>query len=129
MKSNFKIGMVLLAGVAIGAIAVQGLHAQGAKLKAYSIGELEVLDASAQAAYLPAARKAIEAAHGHALRTAAGRIVQIEGAPAPKSVGIVEWDSLDEAVTFYKSKAWTDLAPERDKAVKATRRYVVEVEK
>src|SRR6516165_5730187 len=111
MKSNFKIGMVLLAGVAIGAIAVQGLHAQGAKLKAYSIGELEVLDASAQAAYLPAARKAIEAAHGHALRTAAGRVVQIEGTPAPKNVGIVEWDSLDEAVTFYKSKAWTDLAP------------------
>ena len=77
----------------------------------------------------PAARKAIEAAHGHALRTAAGRVVQIEGGPAPKSVGIVEWDSLDEAVAFYKSKAWTDLAPERDKAVKATRRYVVEVEK
>jgi uncharacterized protein (DUF1330 family) len=129
MKSSFKIGTVLLAGIAIGAIAVQGLHAQGAKLKAYSVSELEILDASAQAAYLPAARKAIEAAHGHALRTAAGRVVQIEGEPAPKSVGIVEWDSLDEAVTFYKSKAWTDLAPERDKAVKTTRRYVVEVEK
>jgi uncharacterized protein (DUF1330 family) len=129
MKSSFKIGTVLLAGIAIGAIAVQGLHAQGAKLKAYSVSELEILDAPAQAAYLPAARKAIEAAHGHALRTAAGRVVQIEGEPAPKSVGIVEWDSLDEAVTFYKSKAWTDLAPERDKAVKTTRRYVVEVEK
>jgi len=129
MKSSLKIGTVLLAGIAIGAIAVQGLHAQGAKLKAYSVSELEILDASAQAAYLPAARKAIEAAHGHALRTAAGRVVQIEGEPAPKSVGIVEWDSLDEAVTFYKSKAWTDLAPERDKAVKTTRRYVVEVEK
>ncbi|MBV8696613.1 DUF1330 domain-containing protein [Bradyrhizobium sp.] len=129
MKSNFKIGTVLLAGIAIGAIAVQGLHAQGAKLKAYSVSELEILDASAQAAYLPAARKAIEAAHGQALRTAAGRVVQIEGGPAPKNVGIVEWGSLDEAVAFYKSKAWTDLAPERDKAVKTTRRYVVEVEK
>jgi energy-converting hydrogenase Eha subunit G len=31
--------MALLAGVAIGAIALQGLHAQGAKLKAYSISE------------------------------------------------------------------------------------------
>jgi uncharacterized protein (DUF1330 family) len=121
--------MVLLAGVTIGAIAVQGLHAQGAKLKAYSIGEIETLDASAQAAYLPAARKAIEAAHGHALRTAAGRVVQIEGGPAPKGVGIVEWDSLEDAVAFYKSKAWTDLAPQRDKAVKTIRRYVVEVEK
>ena len=129
MKSSSKLAMVLLAGVAIGAIAVQGLHAQGAKLKAYSVGEIEILDASAQAAYLPVVRKAIEAAHGHALRTAAGRIVQVEGGPAPKGVGIVEWDSLDDAVTFYKSKAWADLAPQRDKAVKVVRRYVVEVEK
>jgi tRNA A37 threonylcarbamoyladenosine modification protein TsaB len=56
MRTNFKIAMVLLTGVAIGAIAVQGLHAQGAKLKAYAISELETLDASAQAAYLPARR-------------------------------------------------------------------------
>jgi uncharacterized protein (DUF1330 family) len=129
MRSHLRMTMVLLAGVAIGAVAVHGLHAQGAKLKAYSVFEGDILDASVQAAYLPAARKAIEAAHGRALRTAAGRVVQIEGGPAPKSVGIVEWDSLDDAVAFYKSKAWTDLAPERDKAVKTVRRYVVEVEK
>jgi uncharacterized protein (DUF1330 family) len=121
--------MALLAGVAIGAIALQGLHAQGAKLKAYSISEAEILDPSFQTAYLPAARKAIEAAHGRALRTAAGRVVQIEGGQPPKSAGIVEWDSLDDAVAFYKSKAWTDLAPQRDKAVKVIRRYVVEAEK
>jgi uncharacterized protein (DUF1330 family) len=46
-----------------------------------------------------------------------------------KGAGIVEWDSLDDAVAFYKSKAWADLAPQRDKAVKLVRRYVVEVEK
>ena len=129
MKSNYRIMVVLLAGVAIGAIALEGLHAQGAKLKAYSIGEIETLDATARAAYLPAARKAIEAAHGRALRTAAGRVVQIEGGPPPKSAAIVEWDSLDDAVAFYKSKAWADLAPQRDKSTKVIRRYVVEVEK
>jgi uncharacterized protein (DUF1330 family) len=58
-----------------------------------------------------------------------GRVVQIEGAPAPKSIGIVEWDSVDDAVAFYKSKAYADLAPERDNAVKVVRRFVVEVEK
>ena len=121
--------MALLAGVAIGATAVHGLNAETSKPKAYSVGELEILDATTQAAYLPAARKAIEAAHGRALRTAAGRVVQIEGAPAPKSAAIVEWDSVDDAVAFYKSKAWTDLTPERDKATKTIRRYVVEVEK
>jgi uncharacterized protein (DUF1330 family) len=108
---------------------VQGLHAQGAKLKAYVVSENEIIDASAQAAYLPAARKLIEEAHGRALRTAAGRVVQIEGGSPPKSAAITEWDSLDDAVAFYKSKAWADLAPQRDKAVKVLRRYAVEVEK
>ena len=81
------------------------------------------------AAYLPTARKLIEQAHGHALRTAGGRVVHIEGEPAPKSAALTEWDSVEDAVAFYKSKAWTDLAPERAKAVKVIRRYAVEVEK
>ena len=60
--------------------------------------------------------------------TAEGRVVQIEGGPAPKRVGIIEWDSVDDAVAFYKSKAWTELAPQREKAVKTIRRYVVEAD-
>jgi Domain of unknown function (DUF1330) len=75
--------MTLLAGVAIGAIALQGLHAQGAKQKAYTVSEIEVLDASALAGYLPAVRKATEAAHGRPLRTG-GRVVQIEGGLPPR---------------------------------------------
>jgi uncharacterized protein (DUF1330 family) len=128
MKAQFSMAS-LLAGIAIGAVALQGLHAQGAKQKAYSVSELEILDPSAQAAYVAAARKALEAAHGRALRTTTGRVVQIDGAAAPKNVALVEWESVDDAVAFYKSKAWTDLAPQRDKATKAVRRYVVEAER
>jgi FeS assembly SUF system protein len=40
----------------------------------------------------------------------------------PKNVAIVEWDRPDDAVAFYKSKAWTDLAPQREKAQKTIRR-------
>jgi uncharacterized protein (DUF1330 family) len=79
--------------------------------------------------YLPTVRKAIEAAHGHALRTLNGRVVSIEGAPAPKNAAIVEWDSVDDALAFYKSKAWTELVPQREKVQKTIQRYVVEVEK
>ena len=129
MRSNFSIAIPMLAGIAIGAVVVQGLHAQAAKPKAYVVSEIEILDAAAQAAYLPVARKLIDQAHGRALRTAAGRVVQIEGGSPPKSAAISEWDSMDDAVAFYKSKAWTDLAPQRDKAVKVVRRYAVEVEK
>ena len=123
---KIRYAMTLLAGVAIGAIGLQGLHAQGAKKKAYSVGEIEILDPSAQAAYLPTARKALEAAHGRTLGTVGGRVVQIDGAAPPKTVGIVEWESVEDAVAFYKSKAWTDLAPQREKATKVVRRYVVE---
>jgi uncharacterized protein (DUF1330 family) len=56
-----------------------------------------------------------------------GRWRDLEGSPPPK-VAIVECDSFDEAVAFYKSDAWTKLAPERDKAQKTIRRYVVEAE-
>ena len=125
---NARNVMTLLAGIAIGAVAFQGLHAQGAKQKAYSVSEIEVLDPTALAAYLPAARKATAAAGGRTLRTG-GRVVQIEGGPAPNRANITEWDSVDDAVAFYKSKAYTDLAPQRDKAVKVVRRFVVEVEK
>jgi len=127
MNTKSKIVIAAVAGAALGATAMQGLHAQ-AKLKAYSVGEVEITG-TLPPDYLPTVRKAIEAAHGRALRTVNGRVVSIEGAPPPKNVGIVEWDSLDDAVAFYKSKAWTDLAPQREKVQKTVRRFVVEVEK
>jgi len=127
MNTKLKIALAVAVGAALGAGAMQGLHAQ-AKLKVYSIGELEPLGAGLQPAYLTAVRKAITDAHGRSLRTL-GRVEHIEGAAAPKRVAIIEWDSLDDAMAFYKSKAWTDLAPEREKAQKTIRRYVVEAEK
>jgi uncharacterized protein (DUF1330 family) len=129
MNTKSKIVLAAVVGAALGGTAIQGLHAQAqAKLKAYSVGEIELIGAL-PADYLPTVRKAIEAAHGHALRTLNGRVVYVEGAPAPKNVAIIEWDSVDDAVAFYKSKAWTDMAPQREKAQKTIRRYVVEVEK
>jgi uncharacterized protein (DUF1330 family) len=127
MNTKSKMVLAAVAGAALGAAAVQGLQAQ-AKLKAYSIGEVELIGAL-PSDYLPTVRKAIENAHGRALRTLNGRVVSIEGAPPPKNVAIVEWDSVDDALAFYKSKAWNDFAPQREKAQKTIRRYIVEVEK
>jgi uncharacterized protein (DUF1330 family) len=127
MNTKSKIVIAAVAGAALGATAIQTLHAQ-AKLKAYSIGEVEVTG-GLPPDYLAAVRKAIEANHGRSLRTVNGRVVFIRGAPAPKNLAIVEWDSVDDAVAFYNSKAWTDGASVREKAEKEIRRYVVEVEK
>ena len=50
----------------------------------------------------------------------------MEGPPPPERIAITEWESLAKAQEFFKSKVWTDLAPERDKALKTIRRYAVE---
>jgi len=87
------------------------------------------LGAAAAAAFVPTVEAAQNAAGGHNLHTGGGRVVTIDGAAAPKRVAIIEWDSLEQAQAFYKSKAWNDLAPQRDKAIKTLRRYAVEAVK
>jgi uncharacterized protein (DUF1330 family) len=129
MNRSMTIALSMLAGAALGTAVTQGLHAQG-KPKAYTISETEPLDAAAQAAYTPLVQAAQKAAPGNPrnLQTAGGRIVAIEGTP-PKRIAITEWDSLDQAQAFYNSKAFKDLDPQRNKAAKTIRRYVVEATK
>jgi len=128
MKARYTVALSVLAGAALGAATVQGLHAQ-AKPKAYTVSEAETIDAAAAAAFTPTLEAAQSAAGGHALHTRGGRVVTLDGPAAPQRVSIIEWDSLEHAQAFYKSKAWDDLALQRDKAIKTMRRYAVETVK
>jgi uncharacterized protein (DUF1330 family) len=114
----------MVAGFGLGAAAIQGLHAQ-AKPKAYSVTELEVLDQAALATYVRPVEPTIKAAGARNFNTAGGKIVAFTGEP-PKRVAIIEWDSPEQAQTYVNSAAWKNLAPQRDKAEKITRSYVVE---
>lgn len=103
--------------------AVHGLHAQ-AKPKAYQVTESDVLAPAALAAWNPAVQAAQTAAGGRSLRTT-GRIVSIVGT-APKRVSISEWPSVEQAQAWENSEARNQLAPQRDKAIKIIRQYIVE---
>jgi uncharacterized protein (DUF1330 family) len=128
MRTQYTVALSLLSGVALGGLAVQGLHAQ-AKLKAYSIGEIvPVAGATVSPTYLAAARKALADAGGRSMGTLKGRVFHAEGAAPPISVAMTEWDSADAALAFFQSKAWKDLAPEGEKTAKTIWRYIVEVE-
>jgi hypothetical protein len=63
MNPRSRIVLAVVVGAALGAAAVQGLHAQ-AKPKAYIVTETEVIDAAALAAYVPQAQAAARAAGG-----------------------------------------------------------------
>jgi uncharacterized protein (DUF1330 family) len=124
MNTKCKIAVAVIAGAALGAAAVQGLHAQ-AKPKAFVITETEVLDAAALAAYSPLARAAADAAGARRVSPPGGKTVAFVG-EAPKRVGIQEWESLEKAQAFRSSDAFKNLTPQRDKAVKTIRSYAVE---
>jgi len=123
MKTYLGVAFGMVAGMAIGGFAVQGLHAQGKK--AYTVSELQVLDAKLAADVAPKVAAAQATAGGNNFKTGGGKITAMEGT-APERVAITEWQSLEKAQDFFKSKAWTDLGPEREKALKTVRRYVVE---
>jgi uncharacterized protein (DUF1330 family) len=122
MKAHFKVAITLVTGAAIGAAAVQGLHAQ-ATPKAYVVTEIEVIDQEAQNAYLPKVGEVIKSTGGTYLARG-GKIVALEG-EAPKRMTIVVYDSLEKAQASRNSPAWAALSAERSKAIK-TKSYVTE---
>lgn len=123
MNSKLNFTLAVIAGAAIGAAAVHGLHAQG-KPKAYIVTESEIVDAAAAAAYGPLNQAAQQAAGGRSFRTT-GKIIAVVGSP-PKRVGISEWDNLEKAQAWNASPERKKLDAERDKAIKIIRQYVVE---
>ena len=125
MKTRYTVVLSMIAGAALGGAAIQGLHAQ-AKPKAYTVSELETLDAQAAPGIAQRIQAAQTQAGGRNFRTGGGKVVGLDGPAPPKRVAITEWDSLEQAEAFFKSKAWTDLGPDRDKAIKTIRRYAVE---
>jgi uncharacterized protein (DUF1330 family) len=117
MKSNYKIAVAMLAGVALGALVVQGLHAQ-AKPPIYVVGEIDVsnLDAYLKE-YVPLAQAAIKAAGGRVL--AAGQnITPIEGSPPKSRVTIAQWESIEQLNAYRKSAAFVDARKIGDKYAK-----------
>ena len=101
MKTRSMAALALLAGAAIGAVAVQGLHAES-KAPVYVVTETDISDLDAfQKEYLPVVQPTIKAAGGR--RLAAGQnIVVLEGPSPGTRVAINEFDSL-EAVQAWRA--------------------------
>jgi uncharacterized protein (DUF1330 family) len=98
MKRRLGVATAMLVGMAIGAAAVQVLHAQTTP-PVYFIGEIEVTNPEGYAKeYLPKAREIIKAHWGQLVAAggAAGgkQVIAIDGQP-PKRVVIYRYPSVD----------------------------------
>jgi uncharacterized protein (DUF1330 family) len=117
MKTLYTAAFAMLTGAAIGALAVQGLHAQP-KPSAYVVSEIEITDLDAyQKEYAPIAQALIKAAGGHLL--AAGQnIVSFEGAPPKTRVSINQFDSMEAAQIWRNSAQYKEARKVGDKYAK-----------
>jgi uncharacterized protein (DUF1330 family) len=116
MKTHSTVAWAVFAGFGLGAIAVQGLHAQ-ANPPVYSVAEIEIVDQAAYAAYVPKAQAAIKAA-GAKFLAAGGKITAVDGEPPKSRVVIQQWDSLEQFQAYRNSAAYKDLLPIREKVAK-----------
>ena len=117
MNKLASFGIAILAGAALGAAAVQGLHAQ-AKPPVYQITEIEFLDRTAyERDYVPKAQAVIRAAGGKFL-AAGGPTTSIEGDPPKARIVIQQWDSVEKIHAYRNSAAFKELLPLRDKLAK-----------
>jgi uncharacterized protein (DUF1330 family) len=101
MKTHYTVMASMLAGIAIGTVAVQSLHAQ-AKPPVYFIAENDVTDPEGyKTEYLPPAQASIKAHGGRYL--AAGTAIAFAGEPPKSRVVIHVWDSMEQLQAWFNS--------------------------
>jgi uncharacterized protein (DUF1330 family) len=114
MNQRIALGLTLLVGGAIGATAIQGLHAQ-AKPPTYVVVAIrKINDADSFKAILPKYPAAVEAAGGHfVVRT--DKITSLDGTP-PQRFVLLQFDSPEKAQAFHNSAATKELDAIRAKS-------------
>ena len=120
MKTSFKLLGTAITGLVCAAAMTGNAHAQ-AMPPAYLVVEFEVTDPVGWKEYADAAR-ALGTLGRFIVRGAKG--VPLAGEP-PRSITIVMFPSLEAAVAFDSSAAYTALKANRDKSAK-WRSYVAE---
>jgi uncharacterized protein (DUF1330 family) len=122
MKTRYAVTLAMLAGAALGATAIQVLHAQ-AKPPAYLVIDVDVTDAELYKQYQAKARP-LQSQYSARFIALGGTIEAFAGEP-PKRAVIAVFDSLEKAQALRDSAAYKELVSVRDKASKY-HAYIVE---
>jgi uncharacterized protein (DUF1330 family) len=124
MKTHYTVALAMFAGFGLGAVAVQGLHAQ-AKPPVYLVSEIEVTNVDAyNREYVPKVRATIKAAGGRLLG-ASQKVTPVEGDPPKSRVTINAWDSLEQMRAWRNSSEYKEARQIGDKYAKF-RSFVVD---
>ncbi len=101
MNSKYKTALAVVISAALGAAAVEGLHAQ-AKPPVYTVTEIDVNNVDGyMKEYVPVVQPLIKKGGG-TLLAASLKVTAMLGT-APKRVAINRWDSFEAAQALYNS--------------------------
>ena len=129
MRTRYTVALSMLAGAALGAAAIQGLHAQ-AKPPVYVVAEIDVTNPDAYGKeYAPKVREVIKAHGGRLLAVGgaggmSGKVTIIEG-EAPKRIALQSWDSMEKVQAYRNDPQFKELRKIGEKYAKF-RSYAVE---
>jgi uncharacterized protein (DUF1330 family) len=113
---KIHVGVLLVAaGIGLGAFTSRVIYAQN-PAPAFTIAEIQVTDPEAFKEYASANATAIPASGGRFI-VRSGKSFVINGEP-PRSIAVIQWDSLDNARAYFESATYKKLVPVRDKASK-----------
>lgn len=117
MKTKYAVAAAAIAGFGMGAVAIEGLHAQ-AKPPVYYLAEIEVTNLEAYTKeYAPKAQATIKA-HGGRLLAAGQNVTAIEGTPPKQRVAVQQWDSMEKIKAWRDSKEYKEARKIGDKYAK-----------
>ena len=123
MKTHYTVALAMLAGAAIGATAVNGLHAQ-AKAPLYLVSEIDVTNPEAYGKEFAVKSQAlIKAAGGRFVAiggvagVGAGKLTAFDG-EAPKRVTVQLWDSMEQYQAYRNSSGFKEIRQIGDKYAK-----------
>jgi uncharacterized protein (DUF1330 family) len=114
MNRHITLGLGMVASAALGATAVQTLHAQ-TKPPAYNIAEITIKDQDGyNKEYLPLITKALTDAGGKFL-VRGGKTISYEGAAPATRVVVIQFESLDKLQALYNSAPYKGAVAVGDK--------------
>jgi uncharacterized protein (DUF1330 family) len=124
MKTRYTVALSVVAGVAIGAAAVQALHAQ-ATPPAYVVAEIDVTNVDPyDKEYVPPAAKAITDGGGRYI-VRGGETAAYYGEPPKSRIAIMAFESMEKARAAFNSSTYKEAKKVGDKYAKF-RVYAVE---
>jgi uncharacterized protein (DUF1330 family) len=104
MKAKYAVTLAMLASFALGAAAVQTLHAQ-AKPTGFVIVEAAVTDKDGYVKeFIPAAVKGIDEGGGKYI-VRGGKTVSLRGTPPASRIVVLQFESVDKAQAWWDSPA------------------------